>query len=216
MEEVWLMGIPIIITVKDSPDRISNNILQECKKHMDSAIKASTNAVFLKTQQLVSGLIRACPEYSSIIDGSIRDIFLLDSPTTVMNDVIKTITDNIKVDVRTTRIYAGALTGGFEVKILSKDYRDILNVNGTSFSTANGLYIPWMDWLLTGGDAVFIPGGELLRIRNGSVIVVGSKTGLRILPSETGTSTNNFLTRAMANIESDLTNIVQTEVERRI
>ena len=102
-------------------------------------------------------------------------------------------------------------SGGLKVFMFKKDFRDLFDLPEAKVVTENGDTLPWLEWLLLGGNMTLISGYDVRygnyggrTNRDGMVI---SRSGIAIMvPGETlnwdlgplgGTQNNNWLTRAI-------------------
>jgi hypothetical protein len=95
-------------------------------------------------------------------------------------------------------------------------------VKGSSY-LSDGHEISWLEWLLTKGTQVIINSFEVVstvnydaRSRSGQGFMVQTGGNFRIDPIFAGTSSDNFLTRAIASYQIDFAKIIKSEIGRRL
>ena len=138
-----------------------------------------------------------------------------------MHKVIQTILDNIyvkkKIDIGGG--YKNAIWN-FEIGILKYDYSDILGLPEAvagpySSQNTSSVIIPWLEWLILDGSAPIILGFHFAGVNKKE-----SRTGFGIMfkggswnieQGFSGSSRNNFLTRAVRAIEQELQFVIQEE-----
>ena len=88
-------------------------------------------------------------------------------------------------------------------------FQNLLSLGAGKYTSENGSAIPWLEWLLTLGDTPIVVGYEYLPGlggRSGGGIMVGGSLW-RVPPQFSGTSANNFITRALDNRQKDIERI---------
>jgi hypothetical protein len=116
------------------------------------------------------------------------------------------------------------LEGGIALEVLKSDYSDLLNLPGVTYITKNGFSVPWLEWLLFSGDTMVLIGYEILynpnkpgSSRTGPIMVPSKKKpGWKVPANFSGTTDDNFLTRALRPLENELQDIIEQEVNRRL
>lgn len=94
--------------------------------------------------------------------------------------------------------------------MIQSDYTDVLNSSAAVFKTEKGTDLNWLEWLLLFGSKTIIKDYEVEfgynpRSRTGQAIMRGVKRGKWSVPYEfSGTQNNNWITRAIDSVESDI------------
>lgn len=187
-----------------------------------------------KVGELVAIQIRAQPEWESLVGDSLRELLGIADAKPVLEGILRVILDNMRVELIPRR--AGIL-GGLVVKIIRADFRDVLEVPGTSYVSVSQArfskgtitkpsvetVIPWLEWLLFRGNEVILATAEVntraeyrRASRTGRAIMVHPvrrpSVGFRIPAEFSGIIENNFLTRALESQEDAVLDIMLEEV----
>jgi hypothetical protein len=123
------------------------------------------------------------------------------------------------IDVKFSQ--SGNSFGVFTIGIIQSDYSDVLSSPDASFSYASAFTsgtIEWLRWLLLEGTNVlvtsydFVPSNEG---RTGMGTMVYKKSGSWTVPPEfAGTASDNFVLRALADIDKNFDVIIRQETTR--
>ena len=104
------------------------------------------------------------------------------------------------------------LTGGIEFNFQPADFANLLGLPQGHQVTNKAADLHWLDWLLTKGDTVIVKGYSYEPSGKGRSGGGSMKTGgfFRIDPSYSGTTINNFITRAFVGRETQLAKILSS------
>lgn len=188
----------IVKKIKSNADKIKTKITDQIKKHVREAL--------VGTQ-----------EYQSIIHGKLRAELGIPNSSARIMSVIDTWIDNIVVKVVASQSPFLSITIG----MIQADYADVLGLPDAQYtykSRRSEGTIPWLKWLLLEGDKRIITQYEFSKnpigSRTGMGIMISRERGVWQVPSEfSGTSVNNFATRALGNIESVIDKIVENTIK---
>jgi hypothetical protein len=204
--------------VIESPQAFQKEIQDQVNVSFADILRTLPQDIKGKTQSIVEAAIKAQPEYFSLLDGELRSIFGLEEPTALLEALIKAVVDGINVQ------YDGE--AGFEIKIFSPDFGEVINGGFASFRSEHDFNVPWLNWLLFYGDSViladysvdFDPHNPALS-RTGSAIMVklkGTAQPFRVPPEFSGVADNNWLTRSVDNIDDVLEDYIVSLIEERL
>lgn len=214
--------IPIKMSLNVNQSDIVNAILREMAKELNKIIAQtiSSNDIKVRVGELVEIQIKNSPEFDSLISGDLAAIFGLKDASEVLVNIIETIKNSIEVTYSPAIVVAGALNASITVSVLKSDFSDVLSLPGVSYTTDGG-DVPWLDWLLKAGDGIVIADYTAVLIetsisRTGHAIMKKSSRGFRVPPEYSGTINNNWLTRAMEDLENPIGNIIFQELDKRI
>ena len=210
----------IIATIKlDSG--FSSKFKQYILKSLASQIKRHSTKIKSTVTEEVRKAVRkalvSTPEYQSILEGKLKAQLGIPESNTRIIAVIDTWVNNIVVNVQ-------AATNPLlkiDIGIIKDDYRDVLSLPQSTYmyrSRRGQGEIPWLEWLLLEGDKRIITKYEFSTntrgSRTGMGIMVSKQRGFWQVPPEfSGTSVDNFATRALGNIDSVIDNIVERVVK---
>ena len=187
-------------------------ITQRIKKESVKIISTITD----KLRNAVRDSVMATEEYQSIVHGKLRAELGIPDPNGRIITIIDTWVNNIMVDVKAGTSPLLLITIG----ILQDDYGDVLSLPQAQYtyqSHRSKGEIPWLKWLLLEGDTRLVTTYEFSSnprgSRTGMGIMVNKERGFWQVPPEfSGTSVDNFATRALGNIQSVLDTIVEQAV----
>jgi hypothetical protein len=203
------------------PDDIVKEILRQCADMMDTAMSNAIPKIRQVVQQHISEMIRISPAYTSLISGTLREELGVVDASRVLNQIIETISANIQVDVEKPYAKGNSINGGFTISILRSDFADIVNLPGAEYVSKSGSVVPWLHWLLFAGTTPVITGYKIKM----DVATAGSRTGPIMIKSKenwsvpaefAGTQEDNFLTKALDPLRTELEDIIVKEIEARI
>lgn len=94
--------------------------------------------------------------------------------------------------------YNNKLGGSVEIQIQPTDFQNILNIPAGTVITKRGISLDWLEWLLTRGDSIIIIGYSYTPEGGGRSGggTMSSGGAFRVDPRYSGTTENNFVTRA--------------------
>lgn len=215
----------ISFNVQDTVGEIVNQILQEFKKVLNSALKGSVNPIKKRTGDLVKDLITRTPEFSSLINGRLRAELGLEFPQYALIQVLDQLQNSVRVHIDPLKIVHEEIEGGLIVDIVQEDHSDILRLPAAKYNS--GQYVvPWLEWLLTAGDALVIADYGIRYNANpksrsgGGAIMFHSKkrVGWKVPSQYSGIIGNNFITRAFDSpfVEQLMFDMIKDEITARI
>jgi hypothetical protein len=209
------------LNIVENNSTIERSILDILASVMDEAfIKMRPNLVN-KIQQLVRDAIITEPEYQSLMSGQLKYELGIDSNLKIA-DIVDTWISNIDVNIQPIQITGSRLMGGIAISMIKEDYSDVLSKDSASIVDQNtGSVIPWLYWLLLAGGDILIRNyvvkmGSHPNSRSGNAIMVSSTENWRMPPQYAGTTNNNWVYRAISKLDSQIENILQTELEKAL
>jgi hypothetical protein len=116
------------------------------------------------------------------------------------------------------------LSGGLSIGIQPEDFQNILGIGQATILTAKGQKLDWLQWLLQSGSRIIIRDydiaygsyGRRSRSGQGAIMVKTGKGGWKMPSQYSGTSDNNFVTRAFEDREDDIARIISKRVKSKI
>ena len=198
----------------DFPADFRQNILREISSKLNRDADKIRHGITNELQSFVRNALVSTPEYQSILSGKLRAELGIPNADLRITAVIEQWVSNIKVNVTTGNNPFLSI----EIGAIQADYFDVLALPEASYDYERG-QIPWLKWLLLEGDKRIISKYEFT-----GKITRGSRTGMGIMVSKTrgswqvppefsGTSVDNFATRALGGIESFIDSIVEKIVK---
>lgn len=122
--------------------------------------------------------------------------------------IINAVSESISTKIQP---FDKGLRGKIDFNFQPRDFRNLLGLPEGFVLTNRGQSLHWLNWLLTQGSTTIIAGYSYVPIADGrsggGVMEFGG--AWRIPPQFSGTPDNNFVTRAFAGKERDITSVIQ-------
>ena len=195
------------------------NVVREVSKKVKRESATIKTTVNDQVRKAVREALVSTPEYQSILQGKLKAELGIPNSNARIIAVIDTWVNNIVVTVKTGTtplllIYIG---------IIKSDYSDVLSLPQAQYtykSKRGEGEIPWLKWLLLEGDIRIITRYEFSNnpkgSRTGMGIMISKEKGTWQVPPEfSGTSVDNFATRALGNIGNVIDKIVERAIRSR-
>lgn len=197
-----------------SIEQMKKDILEEFLKYMSEIIMRSLPFIKSKIITLIEETLRNSPIWSGLDGGDLQEVLLLPNPTASLYNIERAVIESINILNKPVSVSGSLINGGFQIGILSNSLTDVLSVSETSYTTINGKFVPWLEWLLFYGTGVVINKGKLIQTKKG--VIIGRDNNDMVIPSAySGTPTDNFLTRALLPIEPIIGSLIEEEISRR-
>jgi len=195
-------------------DNFKNEFDKEVRKELQVYIAKNLRGLALvikeRLREVVTLLIRDSDVYKSIQSLTLLGELGLPDPSDI-DDIIEVWADTVRVKFEKTKEL-----GKLEIGIIRSDYFDVLALPSASYTyiTENsGGTIEWLRWLLTEGTSPIVLGYEFKKGplgRTGRGVMVEKTGGSWRIPERfAGTEANNFVIRAMADIEGSIDRVVE-------
>lgn len=226
------MNLKLWTTAQEMSFMMSTAIAAEINKRIESRLSEVKEQV----QSTLKERIIKSPEYLSLMGdsstSSLRAHFGLISPTSVVTPIIDTWLKNIQIVFKKFQGTKGnKIRGTFKINAIGSSYLDVKSLPTASYtSKPSNQLIPWLEWLLESGTTLLIKDygitfdintgvfQGLFKSRSGSAIMINKETtfGMSPLhgsftwsvpPQYAGTKDDNWITRALANIEPEISKI---------
>ena len=197
--------------------KFQSNVLREITKKIRRQAPKMKITITDSIRRVVREALVSTPEYQSIVQGKLRAELGIPEADSRIISVIDEWVNNIKVTVKagTSPLLL------IDIGIIRQDYGDVLSLPAAQYNYASSRsqgQIPWLKWLLLEGDKRIISKYEFVsnpkRSRTGMGVMVSKERGFWQVPPEfSGTSVNNFATRAFGNIDNIIDNIIEQAVK---
>jgi len=208
----------ITIDLIDSIAAIEKKVNKALAQEVNRRIRKNVHRLRSLVQVTLRGWVREQPEIISLahngVPESLNAHFGLGSQSlTAIDDIIKAVVQTVKIHVPPI---ADNLKGTITFTIQPTDFNNLLSLP----TGHNLLYrksdLHWLDWLLLKGDSAIIIGyhydAEFGVGRSGGGDM--DEGGMwRVPPQFSGTSQNNFITRALDGREKQLTRMFEGLLE---
>jgi hypothetical protein len=199
------MGIKITSGIK----KIEKDINRALARDLDVRIGKNRNKVLraIKTASIV--WLESQPEIISLrqtsVPGSLSSIFGINEgeADSIVNQIVQAISESINLNVGKSNQFSKTL---IELNFQPKDFNNLLSISGAK-TLIEGGSIPWLEWLLTKGDAIIISGYYYKPLFNkgrsgGGLMIPGGV--FRVPPEFSGTVENNFITRTFEGKQEEI------------
>jgi|688.fasta_scaffold434469_2 hypothetical protein len=205
----------------NSDSYIRQNILQLLAKDVNNVFKRSVVSIEAKIKILIKDALRQQPEYLSLVNsaGDLRLNFGIEDMS-IVDSAISNFAGSSSFDYKPVKISTVGLIGGFSVNFLPQSAIESAS-SSSSVITEKGQSLPWLSWLLYEGTSPIIRDydiqiGNNPYSRTGGAIMVPSKRNWRVPASYAGTITNNWITRAIENKDSEIYSIIENTIRNNI
>jgi len=201
----------VSFTIKESDRQIEKLILDSIAKEMDADLTKIMSEVRNQVKKYTPTVFKRSLTYRAIKSGELNEQlgFFPGQGSSAVDDIISTIVDSIKIEKTRVKHSNKGFVGGLSINVLLENYRDILSLKGSQIVTEKGIVLPWLDWLLKQGDLsvvldyIYSPTGGTGRAGGG--IMISSPGSAWTVPAQhSGTSENNWLTRALRDYEQEI------------
>lgn len=198
---------------------IEKKIIQALAGEVDKMLKKAAGPIKMRLRFAVLERIKAAPEYKSLFGGRLQAEFGIRNPQQKIEAILTTWIKSINVTLITTKKRTDKFVGGLSIQMIRGDFRDVIDLPEAKVVTAKGEVLPWLEWLLTYGDKIIIRdytfSANNSRSRSGLGVMMHSKgKNWRVPPEFSGTINNNFVTRALMDIDKIIDTIIEEEVTK--
>ena len=187
------------------------------EEKLTSTLKSSTLIIEKKIKELARNLLVRSPEYQSLHDGLLKDVFGLDDPDIALHDINNKIQESLSVVYFPAKFIGGNITGGIYIKMIKSDLEDLLHLTNVHYTSKSGLDIEWFKWLITEGDSVIIlKQGFNYEASRGltGVSSLEEGGGFRVPPQFSGVINDNWITKTF-NVDA-LVNLLRNMIADEI
>ena len=203
------------LKILDTNSRIEKNIFQASEDEIKKIFQKAKIRIHSEIINLVIEALSSCPEIISLQSGKLKYDFGLDfDPTT---EIIYAIGNSVQVYFKDFRFTKANVKNVFSVYIQPTDFANILALPSSKVITELGTQLPWLLWLLTQGDAIIITQYSVSYTtdspssRSGGAIM--KPYGFfKVDSAYSGTREDNFITRALENYQSRISDIIRTNL----
>lgn len=209
------------LSLLDSNKSIRLSILQAIQVVLDKALINCLNSIEPKIRILLRSALNNEPEYYSLINGDLRKQLGIENVANV-DICIDNIVNSINFSIEKPKISSNGISGGIKIEIVPTNLSGIIDTEAAQVvDNERGYSLPWLEWLLTKGGAIIVRGfdvkyGPNPRSRSGDAIMISSQSNWRVPSQFMGTVSNNWITRALLQIEDKINKILQQELEKSL
>lgn len=221
VEKGWIVEVIAAIKLDSGfPSAFYKSVVKEIAYKMKQEAEKIKLIITDQLRKTVRESLVATPEYQSIVQGKLRAELGIPNSSARIIEVIDTWVNNMVVKVKASNDPFLQI----EIGMIQGDYGDVLGLPEAQYtynSKRGGGTIPWLKWLLLEGDRRIIAKYEFSNnprgSRTGMGIMISKAKGVWQVPPEfSGTSVDNFATRALDGIENKIDKIVETTIKGRL
>lgn len=216
-------------TIQNRP-QVEREIVKEAARILNLALDSVKPQIKEKVFELVNQRILASPEYASMQPGgTLYGQLGLVNINSAVAQIVRRIADSVQItsNVKPAGRY---LSGQLSINILKDDYSDLLSLPLSKFISEHGHNVEWLKYLLLDGTQVIFANYFFIAFGRKGKVFHASRTGEGIMratgkshrprwrvPAEyAGTANDNWLTRALANLDQHISEIVSEDIIRRL
>ena len=190
--------------------RIGEALQQDLNKLFQKRIPDMINEI----RRFLPMWIMGCDEIQSLLGGDLQADFGIPSPTASVNRIVNAVASSLQVSFKPV---PKRITGKIlEISIQPSSMTNILGLN-EHIITEKGERLDWLHWLVERGDDIVIFGygveyGSFGRTNMAHMVKAGSF--FRVNPAYSGTTEDNFITRALDSKKDAMSNIIMRHLAR--
>lgn len=200
------MSIGLKLRIVTPERKIKGDILGELARELEKRVYNTfrLNKLLHEVKYYLQQFIEIQPEYLELKGGELRaELGIAD--TDAIDKIIRIWIRGIELSSSRPKIVGAKIYGSITIFGIPQDYSDVFGSSAASYITEKGAEIPWLKWLLTGGNETFVVGYNVAHSprfvdfsRTGDAIMIHSKGDWRIPSEFQGVEGNNFITKAIA------------------
>jgi len=206
------------VEIVETTDQIEGKILRALKPEINKYLKKVFDKTKPRILQALTNAITSSPEYSSLLNGSLKYEFGLPDSDNRVASILK-FWQKLNVEYKSVSIDGKKLVGGFVINMVDSSYTDVLSSGAATFKTEKGTDLNWLEWLLLFGNKTIIKDyvvefGPNPRSRTGQAVMKGIQKGKWSVPASfSGTKNNNWITRAIDSATPEINKILKEVVK---
>lgn len=202
------------IKLLDSNVKITGNILKSMSRELKLLIGRKKPRIESLIKEVVKEAISSCPEIQSLKTGSLRLDFGLDYDPT--EEIINSIVAATYVYFKEFKLSLSGASNVLSIYIQPSDFDNLLSSPVANVITEKGTLLPWLEWLLTAGDATVVIGysvqyGIYENSRSGGAIMIPNGF-FRVDSAYSGTVEDNFITRALEKYSDKIQEVIRNNI----
>ena len=218
--------MPLELTIDPQMANLKQRILEDTAKHLKDVLYAMKTSVKDRVGVLIEDAINESPEKRELEDGILRAELGVEDGKGMVKKIIEKLKENVDPLVIEPKLVGEGIEGGMLVQVLREDFQELLDLPDAtyeSYSTRkhSPITVPWLEWLLTGGDGPIVQGyfyftkiqPRYSRTEKG-FMAKGSNRNWA-LSQYSGTGSDNWLTRAFKDLPEKIGNILLEEFKKR-
>jgi hypothetical protein len=212
----------ISLKLLENDQAIQSKILDAIAQQLRAGFKKASQDIKKQLQSIVRKAIQSQPEYNSLLSGQLKDELGIPNPTTRVNAIVDVWAENVEIITTPVSVAGSRIKGGISIGMIKQDYADVLGMDeATIIDRQTGSAVPWLYWLLLGGGDVLVKDyaikiGPSKRSRTGNAVMVKSLKNWRMPAQFVGVAGNNWVYRAISELDSQIETMLQSELEKSL
>lgn len=198
----------ITLKLTQSEKEIAQNVNEAVASLVNQMVSKKQQPLLSKAKILANQWIKSQPEILSLLSStpdSLAGNFGIppERVSSAVDSIISAVESSISVNF--VPFSKNLQSGGLEINFQPQTFENLLNLSDGHVKYIGG-DLHWLNWLLNAGDTIIVvnyqynPETGLGRSGLGNMIPGGS---FRVPPQFSGTSNNNFITRALIGSEQE-------------
>ena len=202
------------IKILETNKQIEKMIMQSLVVDLNKYYGQRGPKVLVPLQQALRAELMNSPTLRSLSgSGKLRADFGIPKGQDVVTPIVEAIVNSCGVIMQKITYTAGGFRGGLIVNVQPTNFVNLLGLSSGAVKTLKGQSIPWLSWLLEAGSSVIIANfGVKYKMgtgRSGQATMTSGNRPFSVDPIYAGTSTDNFVTKAVENIQDNLISIIK-------
>lgn len=207
------------VNLLESNKQIAQNILKallpDTAKYLKDIIKYLQNNLPIVVKQAIINT----PEYNSLLGGELQYELGIPDPSSKLAGLLDIWSTNIKINYSAPVISNSRIKGSFSANMIKVDFSDVLYSDyAIVYDNFRGYSLPWLEWLLLEGNKSIIKNhsvvfGPSKYSRTGYAIMKESSSSWKVPSQYAGTISDNWITRALDNAESQINNTIEQAMQ---
>lgn len=211
------------LVVTENNTMFRQKVVIEMARQIDKVMVKIVRNIRTDVQATMSKLYRADKVYQGLTTGPLGGMLGLPAgqAANMADAIVAAVVNNMQFNYRPVVARGTKISGGLDIGVLQSDFRDILSLPQSAYSSG-GSVIPWLEWLLLRGDQIIIAGydvdfGNFDDSRSGIAIMIQDKSAAwRIPPEYSGIVNDNWLTRSIDMNIQLIEYVINKSVERHM
>lgn len=201
----------ITLRLTQSVFEIQDNVNKAIAKELNNTVRKKKFSTLGKLKKATSQWISSTNEIRSLMSSNpneLRSYFGLTDPQDAVNAIVQSVVDSVQIEIIK---FDNKLKGAVKFNFQPQNNLNLLSLAEGHQITENGADLHWLDWLLVKGDSVVVVGYSYAPDRSGRSGVGSMQKGgtFRVDPRYSGTTGNNFISRAFIGREDQVVKIIQ-------
>lgn len=192
--------------ILQSDAQLMRGLYNEVLKEVNASLARNLSKIESKVKAVTKQQLIDSPEYHELAYPSETTAlfgFPAGSEMGIANSVVDAVVNGTTVKLEAFRAVGMQIKGRL---IIETKYSNIFKLPEAKIITENGDSLPWLRWLLTVGDRIFVdshtflyrPGrNDLGRSKHGIMILSDKARAARVNPQYSGVETSNWLHRSL-------------------